>query len=268
MATEPEQGFFGRPWNSAPAALAGREAWFAPAAFAGTTRTAVTTRSNLGLIGPVTNTPYTASGDYVVDPVDYPSNTLTSIGASDTFTISDSLRVGFNHTASFSQSGGSVTVQASGDGNGFVLGYAAGSNGTYTMTGGTLSAVNAYVGAIGSGTINHSAGGASFSGTLYVGYGTGSNGTYNLSGTGSLNAYIENIGFYGGSSGHFVQSGGTNTAHSLFLSQYPGGQGTYLLSGGTLTLSEGMSVKNGTFTQTGGAVPHGQDLLSPPRAAH
>ena len=221
VVTEPEQSFFGQPWNLAPATPAGQGAWFALAPSAGTTRGTVTTLSSTGSTGPVTNTPYTATGDYNIDPVDYPSNTLTSIGAGDTFTIGGSLRVGFNHTASFSQSGGSITVQASDDNDGFVLGYNASGNGTYTMTGGTLSAVHAYVGENGSGTMNHSAGTVTLSDNLFVAAATGSNGTYNLSGTGSLNASVEEIGYYGGSSGHFVQSGGTNTTQDLYLSQYP-----------------------------------------------
>ena len=254
MATEPEQGFFGRPWNSAQAAPAGQEAWFAPALSVGTPRGASTTLSSAGPIRPVTNTTYTNSGDYVVDSTDAPQNTITSIGPGDTFTIGGSLVIGFNHTGSFSQSGGSVTVQASGDGDGFALGAHAGSSGTYTLTGGTLSAVNGYLGASGNGTMNHSAGTASFSGTMYVGLDSGSNSTYNLSGTGSLSAHIENIGFHDGSSGHFVQSGGTNTVKALYLSQYPGGQGTYLLSAGMISASEGVTISNGTFTQTGGSV--------------
>ena len=92
---------------------------------------------------------------------------------------------------------------------------------------------------------------------MYVGLDSGSNSTYNLSGTGSLSASFENIGFHDGSSGHFVQSGGTNTVKDLYLSQYPGGQGTYLLSAGMISASEGVTISNGTFTQTGGTVTTG-----------
>ena len=257
VATEPGQGFYGRPWNFAPAAPAGRGAWFAPAASAWTTRAGGTAFSSPGPTGPVTNNIYTAPGDYTIDSTDAPSNTFTGIGAGDSFTVGGSLQIGYHHTGSFSQIDGSVTVQSSGDGTGFVLGLFAGSSGTYTLIGGTLSAVNGYVGASGSGTMNHGAGTASFSNILFVGLGDGSNGTYNLSNTGSLNALYENIGDYSGSSGHFVQSGGTNTTQSLFLSQFVGGQGTYLLSAGTLTVSGGINVNNGTFTQTGGSASTG-----------
>ena len=267
VATEPEQGFFGQPWNSAPAAPAGRETWFAPAPSAGTTRSVFTTRSSPGLIGPVTNTDYATSGDYVVDPVSFPSNTLTSIGAGDTLTIGGNLIVGANHTGSFSQSGGSVTVQASSVGTGFFLGANAGSSGTYTMTGGTLSAVNAYVGANGSGTMNQSAGNATFSNTLFVSTATGSIGTYNLSG-GSLNAAELYVG--GDGAGTLNQTGGAisiqsngSTQGALVVGSSAGSNGTYNLGAGSIS-AQVLGIGGGgtgTFNQTGGTATSSASLL-------
>ena len=50
---------------------------------------------------------------------------------------------------------------------------------------------------------------------LYLGELIGSSGSYNLSGSGLLTATSEYIGYSG--TGSFTQSGGTNTANSLYL---------------------------------------------------
>ena len=88
---------------------------------------------------------------------------------------------------------------------------------------------------------------------MYVGSNSGL-GTYNLSGTGTLSAYSEYIGFIG--SGTFTQSGGTHTVgYLLNLAGYGGSVGTYNLSGtGSLSayvVDIGLEDR-GVFNQTGG----------------
>ena len=105
------------------------------------------------------------------------------------------------------------------------LGYNPGSNGTYNLIGGSLSAQSIYVGYSGTGAFSQSGGtnavpnnnplpGGSTS-CLYMGYNPGSTGTYSLSGTGLLSVTGtgpapngEFVGFSG--AGAFTQSGGTN----------------------------------------------------------
>jgi T5SS/PEP-CTERM-associated repeat protein len=161
------------------------------------------------------------------------------------------------------QSAGTVSTNAGWD---FVLGYGAGSTGTYSLSGtGALTANQSeYVGLSGTGTFTQLAGTntiTSASAFFILGLNSGSTGTYNLSGTGTLlsnsNLRVGDIG-----TGFFNQTGGTyNNGASLYLGyNASGGGGTYTLSAGTLTWfgsgANGAEYvgygSTGTFNQSGG----------------
>ncbi|MFZ5451404.1 MAG: beta strand repeat-containing protein, partial [Thermodesulfobacteriota bacterium] len=134
------------------------------------------------------------------------------------------------------------------------LGYYAGSNGTYNLSGGTLIARNEEIGRQGVGTFNQS-GGTNIATFLILGEKVGSSGTYNLSGgsiTGDSGGASISIGDQG--VGIFNQTGGTNNAHDLSLGTWIG-SGTYNLSGGSITGAFFESVGEtgtGIFNQSGG----------------
>jgi len=113
-----------------------------------------------------------------------------------------SLYDGNQARGSISQSGGTVTVASS-----LVLGYNAGSGGTYTLSGGSLRAAYLYAGYSGSGIFNQSGGKNAVGGSLYVGYGAGSRGTYNLAG-GSLAV-----------TGQIVMAGGSASTAQLYVAK-------------------------------------------------
>jgi hypothetical protein len=120
-----------------------------------------------------------------------------------------------------------------------------------------LSAVYEY---IGSGAFIQSGGTNTISAELSVGRFLGS-AIYELSGTGTLSAGSETIGFLG--TGTFKQTGGTNTiTNILTIGQF--NTGTYNLSG-TGTLSADIEYigrsDTGTFTQTGGTNTITNDLV-------
>jgi autotransporter-associated beta strand protein len=159
----------------------------------------------------------------------------------------ESLIVGSTGTGAFTQSGGTNSV------SGLTLGFAAGSSGSYTLTGSGLLSVpyNEYVGDSGSGNFTQT-GGANSATDLLLGY-RGS-GTYNL-GNGIVWAGTEYIG-YAGASGVFAQTGGTHTVTSLMNGYGIGTSGSYSLSGSGLLAAGteflGDSSGSGSFTQTGG----------------
>lgn len=160
------------------------------------------------------------------------------------------------------QSAGTVATTSGSD---FVLGYGAGSTGTYMLSGGNLTgAQSEFIGWGGTASFNHSAGTNTISagavGAFDVGILLGSTGTYNLSGTGQL---ISNKSEYIGDSGtgFFNQTGGSNTiqglSHHLYLGNSSTGVGTYTLSGGSLSVAGDeyigfASLAENTFNQTGG----------------
>ena len=162
--------------------------------------------------------------------------------------------VGYSGTGTFNQVAGTNTDSGSFFNGGVFLGYNAGANGTYNLSGtATLSTYTEAVGYNGVGTFNQSGGAnsTSFFSPLYIGYNTGSRGVYNLSGTGSLSGgeYVGNSG-----SGTLNQSGGTNNPGTIYIGYNAGSIGVYNLSGPGLltgTLYVGNS-GNGSFTQTGG----------------
>ncbi len=201
----------------------------------------------------------------------------TNVGASGTYTIDTSagasalnatiLRVGDGGTGTFTQNGGTVTVNTVG-----TIGRLAGSTGTYNLNSGTLTAgvnptaANFFVGASGTGTMNQSGGtftvGGGATASLSLGA-TGGNGTYNLSGGSIVTPFLQPGN---GGTGAFIQTGGTVNATQLNISTMAGSSGSYSLSGlGSVTLGvsnfEAIGVSAaGTFTQNGGTHTLGGDL--------
>jgi len=101
---------------------------------------------------------------------------------------------------------------------------------------------------------------------LYLGYSSNSSGSYNLSGSGSLSATKEVLGYTFDATGIFTQSGGTNSAGSLLLGQNAS-SGTYNLAGGLLILtgSPGLTGGSGTaaFSFSGGTLQVPAPSFSP-----
>jgi len=153
------------------------------------------------------------------------------------------------------QSAGTNTVNTE-----LILGNIASSEGTYELTGGSLS-VGSFenIGKSGKGTFTQSGGshtvGSPFNqGSLILGNSSTGTGTYTLNG-GQLTVMgpgggREIVGSAG--TGTFTQSGGTNATDSLVLGQVASGNGTYnLKQGGTLHVTEEIigSAGTGTFKQ-------------------
>jgi autotransporter-associated beta strand protein len=156
--------------------------------------------------------------------------------------------IGYAGTGSFVQSGGSNS-SATGI---LWLGYAGGSSGTYNLTAGLLSQAYEYVAWSGGGSLTQSGGTNSVASTLYLGYGTGSVGTYNLAGGQLSITQSEFVGYNGGGSGVFAQTGGTNTVGSG-VTVY---SGYYQLGGGLLqgTVGSSLQVANGGLQTAGGTL--------------
>ena len=168
--------------------------------------------------------------------------------------------VGYSGMGTFTQSGG---INNFGYGNGanqfLCLGYNAGSNGTYQLSGSgiltTYVSANETVGFSGTGTFTQS-GGYNSSNFFSLGYNSGGNGTYNLSGSGQLQANYETLGNLGTAT--FTQSGGTNNIHyNFYLGGDAGSSGAYNFSSGLLAVFYGGIEYVGysgsaTFTQSGG----------------
>jgi fibronectin-binding autotransporter adhesin len=160
--------------------------------------------------------------------------------------------VGYGGTGIFNQTGGTNTLVK----NNFFAGFSAGSVGTYDLGGAGYLAVeqSEILGYQGTGNFNQTGGTNAISGDFDLGYSPGSTGTYVLSGTGSLSVSgSENVGQSSYAPGNFNQSGGANTAESLYISNLPS---TYSLGGGTLLVPGGEIIAGGAgtagFAQTGG----------------
>jgi hypothetical protein len=212
-------------------------------------------------------------------------------------TYSNGLFLGFG-TASAGTYGlsgnGAVNITGTGAGTlGLYVGY--NGNGTFLLSGGTLTTAGAeYIGGSGIGIVQQT-GGVNSAGTLDIvngGYfqsnGTlivtqneyiaASNGSGTFNQVGGYHAVIGGLqlgqrgatGTYllGGGTlvaeevvgyyglGTFSQTAGLNSANGLQLG-YAGGTGTYLLSGGTLSCSSSISISAGNFIQSGGSVTAG-----------
>jgi len=138
-------------------------------------------------------------------------------------------------------------------------------SGTVRMSGSSsLSAANSeYLGNYGAGAFTQSGGTNNVGGSLFLGsYSAVSSGSgsYVLIGAGALAANQEFVGNNG--TGTFSQSGGTNSAGSLYIAT----SGSYALSGaGLLSAGYGETVGNsgfGTFNQSGGTNAAGSLTLS------
>ena len=138
----------------------------------------------------------------------------------------------YSGTGAFIQSGGNTTNTV----GSLYLGYNAGSQGTYDLSGGALSATNEYVSNIGTGTFNQTGGTNTVASWLDIGQMSGGIGEYNLSDTGVLTVSGDTIVGSSGT-GTFNQSGGTHTTALLVLGSQPGSSGTYNFTGGILNNS-------------------------------
>ena len=191
-----------------------------------------------------------------------------------------------NSVGVLNQSGGAITNSSAAGIGRFDLGYTAGAQGTYNLSGGSFYQATNYiaVGLSGNGTINQT------NGTLvtganaqwYIGDNAGSTGTYNLvGGSASMANYVEvgansagtlnmtggtltntgssfDIGDHAGSFGVVNQTNGAvfiNHSSTLYVANDAGATGTYNLVGGNLTVAPAAYVGyngNGTFNQSGG----------------
>jgi T5SS/PEP-CTERM-associated repeat protein len=183
----------------------------------------------------------------------------TSSGITGQATLNvQNLYVGYSGTGLFTQSGGRNWISGAYSNSVLTLGYNAGDNGTYQLSGSGLLSIfdgYAYVGYSGTGNFTQSGGTNTMNDFLYLGYNSGSNGTYTLSGSGSLATSCQFVGYNG--SGTFIQSGGTNSGsgESLSIGSGSGGSGAYNLTGnGFVNFWEESIGGGGTgiFTQSGG----------------
>lgn len=148
--------------------------------------------------------------------------------------------VGKNGSGIFTHSAGTNVIPTC-----LYLGYNAGDNGTYKLSGTSQlrgyfpnqsgSSFVEYIGYSGTGTFEQTGGASQLGFSLYLGYNSGGSGTYNLSGTGQLTGTYPNSHQYVGYSGAgtFNQSGGTNSLQPsavLYLGYNTGARGTYSLS--------------------------------------
>jgi hypothetical protein len=167
--------------------------------------------------------------------------------------------VGNNGTGNFNQSGGSHLIAEGG--SQLYLGFLQDSVGTYTLSGGSLSASeHEFVGYIGTGNFVHSGGTNTIPGVLEIGTGLDGTGTYTLSGSGQVSAGQILVGDNG--TGSFNQSGGSVTTPSMSVGYLATALGTYSLSNGTLSVGNQVvgqvaagteSQSGGTFVQNGGS---------------
>jgi hypothetical protein len=185
--------------------------------------------------------------------------------------------VGENSAGTLAQTAGFLRASS-----GLRVGLNAGSAGTYTLSGGTMSIVGSRIGisTAGTGTFNQTGGTHSTSSVTL-----GTTGTYNLS-AGSLTTPSGGTGVV--VNGVFNQSGGDIVTPTLTIGGSFSGTGTFNMSGGTITgvpffpntpvaaianvnpggrftlsgsgaLNAGVVVK-GTFLQSGGTLTGGVDL--------
>jgi hypothetical protein len=139
------------------------------------------------------------------------------------------LTAGF--TGSYTQIGGTVVL--SGGTSGLLIGFGAGSRGSCTLGGGTLTLLNAAldIGSSGTGTFVQTGG------VLSVTHG------------------VSSIGSFG--NGTFTQTGGSGTTAAFYVGLFNGGVGTYSMTNGTLTVTNGLYLglnpgAGGTVAQSGG----------------
>ena len=120
----------------------------------------------------------------------YVNNVTSGINSSQ-LTVSNEY-IGYSGTGTLTQSGGTNTIASS-----LYLGYASKTTGTYTLSGGSLSAQFQYIGSSGTGIFLNSGGDNVISRSLCLGLLSGSTGEYILSSTGTLNAKSISVGSSG-----------------------------------------------------------------------
>ena len=139
--------------------------------------------------------------------------------------------------------------------------------GEFNLTGGTLESNDTYVGLVGRGVFNHTAGAHNIYGIvdgngLFIGNNDTAYGTYNLGGSGQLTCTTQiYVGALG--RGEFVQTGGSASTYDLFVAHQPASSGTASLSAGTLTVTHNETVGRAgeaRFVQSGGTHTIGQTL--------
>jgi len=154
---------------------------------------------------------------------------------------------------SYSQSGGKALLTGT---NALYVGNAAGSIGTYSLSGtGFLDATgkNEYVGYSGTGAFTQT-GGTNKAASLTVGANQGSVGAYSMQAGALSVAGDERIGQSG--TGTFTQTGGANAiGGTLYIGMNSGSSGTYTFTGGALTGADmtirGDAAASGTFQGNG-----------------
>ena len=161
------------------------------------------------------------------------SGAYTLSGNASLTTTGGSIFVGSRGAGTFTQTGGTITLNPSSTGFPSSIWVASGANstGTYDLSGGTINSGGLIIGQGGSAVFNHSGGTVNLYSTLQV-----DGGEYNLSGTGAFNS---NAGF-AYVRGTVNQTGGSltltgSTAASVNLGLFAGQSGTYNLDGGTLS---------------------------------
>jgi fibronectin-binding autotransporter adhesin len=189
---------------------------------------------------------------------------------------SGSENIGYRGTGTFTQTGGTHTVDSS-----IYLGFLEGSHGSYSFVEGTLNVGSSghnggeIIGYNGIGVFSQTGGTHTIFGSLYVGYLSGSSGTYTLEGGALEVTGAEYVGYNTTRSGLFTQSGGSHTLNgSLYLGKMSGGRGAYSLSGGTLTvtgseyLGYDTNAPTTAFAQTGGSQTVQGDILLYPNSTY
>ena len=186
-----------------------------------------------------------------------------TLGTGQNLNVAGKLSLGYDKSATFSQSAGALQSQ------GFALGDAAGGNGTYTLSNGTLNATTGLIGYRGTGQLAIEGGAATFLNGLYVADNAGSQGTLSLD-RGTLTAQTLFVGQ--SSQGACSQTGGTNaTLSDCYVGYWPAGVGTASLSGGTHSVAgntyiggnhEGTTSDGGTgqYTVSAGTLAVGNTL--------
>ena len=172
-------------------------------------------------------------------------------------TVNFNLQVGAYATGEFIQSGGTVEIPF----GWLSIGRFGGATGTYTLTGGTLSAVThgLAIGEDGAGELNIGGSGiVSSRDEIRIAQNAGSVGSVKVEENGSLLAQ-GNFQIGTRSTGTFTQSGGTVSCNAwLAIGRYTEGIGLYTLTGGTYTSVNNAGVigedGDGTFDVSGTGV--------------
>jgi T5SS/PEP-CTERM-associated repeat protein len=182
--------------------------------------------------------------------------TLSGTGS---LSVSGYQYVGFSGTGTFTQTGGTNTVD-----DDLNVGARDGAAGYYGLSGtGTLNVLGSeYASYSGTALFVQSGGLNSVGSNLGIGFNSDANGTYKLSaGTLSVGG-LEIVGYLG--IGSFAQTGGTNTNGEVDLGYNSGTTGNFTLSGSSTLTDTGYQYVGlygtGTLTQTGGTNTVDADL--------